>query len=67
MDKMQIKVLADGTVKITTDEVSPENHVNAEAALKLIGSTLGGPMKREARGDVAHHHTHSHGDVTHSH
>ena len=68
-DRMQVKILADGTVKMTTDAVSPENHVNAEAALKLIGTTLGGKVTREARGDVAAHHahTHTHGGVTHSH
>lgn len=68
-DAIKGKILADGTIKFTTDEVSPENHVNAEGILKFVGQQLGGKTTREARGDVSHHHahTHSHGGVTHSH
>jgi hypothetical protein len=67
MDRMKIQILDDGTIKSTTDEVSPENHSNAEAFLKLIASLTGGESHRVARGDAAVHHHHHHGGVTHSH
>lgn len=67
MDRIKIEVLADGTIKSTTDAVSPENHQNAETFMKTLGQLTGGEMHREGRGDVAeHHHHHEHG-VTHSH
>ena len=74
MDKIKIQILADGTIKSTTDAVSPENHSNAEAFMLLLAQLTGGPTTRKARGDVAHTyhthvagHEHSHGGDTHSH
>lgn len=63
------KILTDGTIKVTTDEVAPEHHVGAEAFFKLLAQLTGGETTREARGDQSHHHhhVHTHGDVTHSH
>lgn len=63
------KILADGTIKVTTDEVAPEHHVGAEAFFKLLTQLTGGESHREARGD-SHHHQHEHtheNSVTHSH
>lgn len=74
MDNVRIEILADGTIKSTTDAVSPENHANAEAFLKMLASLTGGESRRQARGDApthSHHHSagqeHSHGGHTHSH
>jgi len=74
MDQVKIEILADGTIKSTTDAVSPENHANAEAFLKMLAQLTGGESKRAARGDApVHTHTHvagqehTHGGETHSH
>jgi hypothetical protein len=74
MDNIKIEILADGTIKSTTDAVSPENHSNAEAFLKLLSQLTGGPATRQARGDLPthhHHHVagqeHTHGGHTHTH
>lgn len=74
MDRIKIEVLADGTIKSTTDAVSPENHQSAEAFLKMLASLTGGKSSRAMRGDApTHSHTHvagqehSHGGSTHSH
>jgi hypothetical protein len=74
VDNIRVEILADGTIKSTTDAVSPENHSNAEAFMKLLAQLTGGPATRIARGDVAHsHHTHvaghehTHGGDTHTH
>lgn len=67
MDAMKGKILEDGTIKTTTDEVSPENHQSAEAFFKYLASLTGGETVRERRGDAHHHHHHSHGGVEHSH
>lgn len=59
-DKMTIEILRDGTIKTTTDEVSPANHDNAEQFLRDIAKLAGGETTREARSDRAHHHHHHH-------
>jgi hypothetical protein len=66
-DKMKIEILANGTIKTTTDAVSAANHSNAEAFLRDVAKLAGGETTRERRKDVnpAHHH-HSH-DEGHSH
>jgi hypothetical protein len=67
MDNIKIEILADGTIKSTTDAVSPENHTNAEAFMKLLASLTGGESHRQARGDVPVHQHHHGAGVTHSH
>lgn len=67
MDRLRISVLADGTVKSTSDAVSPENHQAAEAFLKMLAALTGGESHREARGDAATHSHHVHGEHTHTH
>jgi len=69
MDVMKGRVLADGTIKTWTDEVSPENHQAAEEFFRLLAATTGGEEVRERRGDADHHHHHHyHGHVhTHDH
>lgn len=67
MDRFKIEVLADGTIKSTSDEVSPENHQAAEAFLKMLAGLTGGTSSRRARGDAPTRSTHSHGTTTHTH
>ena len=67
-DKMTIEILRDGTIKTTTDVVSPANHDNAEGFLRAMAQLAGGETTREARGEHAHEHHHHHEDgTTHSH
>lgn len=66
-DRIQIQILDDGTIKSTTDPVSPENHAAADAFMKDLGKKTGGTVHREARGTSAHTHHHVDTGVTHSH
>ena len=64
-DEIIFEILDDGTVKMTTDEVSPANHLNADKLLGAIQRTLGGAATREKRKDAhahaaAHQHGHAH-------
>ena len=64
-DEMQIEILADGTMKVTTSKVSMANHMSAEKFMKGIASLLGGAVdKVKRKGRTSHTHGHSHG---HSH
>ena len=72
-DIINIEVLADGTIKVITDKVSMQNHMNAESLLRLFSGLLGGTTKQTARhnlginmkhvlDDHCHDgHTHTHG------
>tara|TARA_R110000751_G_scaffold1656_3_gene6058 strand:- start:1629 stop:1832 length:204 start_codon:yes stop_codon:yes gene_type:complete len=65
-DKMTVQILADGTMKVTTDAVSMANHLSAEKFLKFASDLLGGKVKNERRKGLKAH-THSHGDDHHHH
>jgi len=65
-DRMTVKILADGTMKVTTDAVSMANHLSAEKFLKFASDLLGGLVKNEKRKGLKAH-THSHGDHHHHH
>jgi len=67
MDRLKIEILADGTIKSTSDEVSPENHQAAEAFMRMLAGLTGGSSTRRARGDAPARTTHSHGSTTHTH
>lgn len=63
-DNISIEILADGTLKVTTDEVSGPNHMNAEQLLKYLGELAGGKTTRQRRGHH-HHHEHEHEKAKH--
>jgi hypothetical protein len=63
-DKMTVEILADGTMKVTTDAVSMANHLSAEKFLKFASDLLGGKVKNERRKGLK---AHSHGDHHHHH
>lgn len=48
-DSIQIEILPDGTLKVTTDKVSPANHLNAESLLGDIAKECGGKTERTKR------------------
>lgn len=63
-DDIQIEILDDGTVKITTDPISAANHVNADAFLAALGKMLGGATEVKSRGKTVNAHSHA---GTHAH
>jgi len=61
MDKLEIEILEDGTIKTSTGAVGSVNHQNAEAFMAFLAKMTGGASKRTARGAHAHLlHDHSH-------
>jgi len=48
-DKIQIEVLADGTIKTTTDKISAANHASAEMFLLNMARAAGGLVTRIRR------------------
>lgn len=67
-DKIQIQILADGTIKIITDQVSMPNHASAEEFLRIMTDMAGGEQKRARKaGGHGHHHGHGHDHVHHGH
>lgn len=71
-DEIQIELLDDGRIKVTTDQVSMPNHASAEAFLRLMEELSGGEQKRVRKSGAHHHHhghlhSHAHGEEEHSH
>ena len=64
-DTIEVEVLPDGSIKITTDPISAPNHTNAEKLLRAIAQA--GPTTRKARRGHHHSHTHTHGTEDHTH
>jgi len=60
-DKFEIEFDEDGSIKVTTDEVSQVNHRNAEDFLAFLARATGGTVTRTKRAqDHAHQHQHQH-------
>ena len=67
-DNIRFEILADGTVKFTTDAISPANHASADDLLEQLKDTLGGPVEVTKRTRLAglgvplhvHNHVHQH-------
>lgn len=51
-DILNVEVLPDGTLKITTDVVSMQNHMAAEAFLRESSRLMGGTSKRVRRVNI---------------
>ena len=56
MDTIEVEVLEDGTLKVTTDQISTANHRNADEFLKLVKSLVGGEVETTKR---TRGHTHN--------
>ena len=65
-DNIEVEILADGTIRIVTDPISPANHRAADALVDLIKTLAGGHSESTKRPDAKHHHHHGHGH-SHSH
>lgn len=64
-DVIEVEIMPDGSIKITTDPISDPNHTNAEKLLLAIGEA--GKTTRKRKQGSSHHHGHSHGKEEHSH
>jgi len=60
-DKLQIEILLDGTIKLTSDPISAPNHQNATEFFKTVARLSGGEVTTQKRSDAVHHH-HTHED-----
>lgn len=58
-NEMEIEILADGTVKITSGRITGALHMTAERFQQWISTELGGETRRVKR---AHAHAHAHAD-----
>lgn len=68
MDKMEITILEDGTIKVETGRISGANHMSAETFLAQTIKEAGGVHERKSRpGAHHHHHEHGHGHDHHHH
>lgn len=65
-DKIEIEILPDGSLKITTDRISGPNHMNAEALLREVATLAGGTVTSKHKPGLQRH-THTHGGHTHQH
>ena len=64
MDKMDIEILEDGTMKISTDQISMPNHTGAEGLIRELVKAAGGDSNRVRK---ANHVIHEHNGTFHSH
>ena len=65
-DIIEIEVLEDGTIKVTTDQISPANHMSADQFLKQIEQLAGGEITKQ-KNRKAHGHVHQHGELKQPH
>jgi hypothetical protein len=61
-DTFDIEILADGTIRIETDKISPANHRSAEDFLRFLEELTGAKVERR-RKKGAHVHVHQHGKI----
>ena len=59
MDSIEIEILEDGRVKVTTDKIGVGNHRNADELLKLIETLMAGKVESIKR-KQGHGHVHVH-------
>jgi hypothetical protein len=66
-DKIEIKILEDGTLSMRTDEISTANHLSADKLLEEMESLMGGKMIFQQDPQAkAHAHLHKH-NIQHAH
>jgi hypothetical protein len=61
-DLIKITILSDGTIKVSTDEISPDNHASAAAFLREMSRLAGGETTIEAKHNHTHEQAHVHTD-----
>ncbi|MDE2106355.1 MAG: hypothetical protein KGL39_54570 [Patescibacteria group bacterium] len=63
-DEIDVEVLADGSLKITTDRISGPNHLSAEKLLRDLEEIAATPAQKVRRGRT-HTHNHKHLEQEH--
>ena len=64
-DDLQIEILEDGRVKVTTPGISGVNHKNADELLKFMSQQLGGAVEKQKNKKThTHHKQHQHAKAT---
>jgi hypothetical protein len=67
-DIMEIEVLEDGTVSVTTDKISGTNHYSADEFMNELADVLGGGRKTTKRKEgVGHTHRVNGRTIHHTH
>lgn len=64
-DKIEVEILNDGSLKISTDKISMANHGGAEILISELIKSAGGTVERNRKG--AHQHHHGDGNYEHAH
>ena len=64
MDKVEIEILENGLIKMSTDKVSMPNHGNCEMFLREMVKLAGGEASRKGKRGAL---THTHDGNTHTH
>jgi subtilase family serine protease len=70
MDTIEIEVLPNGSIKMTTDKISGANHTSADAVIRGVEMMMGGKVTRKRRIDInasVQEHDHDHNEHTHTH
>jgi hypothetical protein len=62
-DKIEVEILDDGSLKISTDKISAVNHGGAEILIRELIAAAGGEAVRTGK----HGHSHSHDGEYHTH
>lgn len=57
-DILNVKILDDGTIQVTTDKISQKNHASADDFLEELELMLGGTRTTTRKDGVAHVHRH---------
>lgn len=63
-DEITIEILANGDLRVSTDQISPANHIAADQFLKLLSELAGGGVTK-AKNRKSHIHTHQHDRAHH--
>jgi hypothetical protein len=58
-DVLDLEILPDGTIRVTTPKISAANHKSADEFLALLAKECGGPVTRTKRA-YGHVHQHDH-------
>ena len=62
MDRIKWEILEDGTISVTTDAVSKQNHHSADELLDQLQDAVGGEATRKSRRAAGKAHLHQHGE-----
>jgi hypothetical protein len=59
-DKLNFKILPNGTIVVESDKVSEPNHASADEFLELLATLAGGEVTVKGHDDARHSYEHAH-------